>query len=171
MESDFLGSVEIRSLRHGDAARCDAIVRSLPDYFDIEEGIVACAAAVRAGPGLVATVQEEVVGFLTIARPFPTTAEITWMAVDSAHRRRGIGHRLIARLRADLVRDGVELLVVLTLAASDPADPDRVYESTRRFYLREGFLPAYELPDIWPENIAVLMVSPINPPGQRSAMS
>ena len=155
--------IELRPLQPGDAVRCDAIMRSLPDHFGIEEGIAACAAAVRTGPGLVATVQGEVVGFLTIARPFPTTAEITWMAVDAAHRRRGIGHRLIARLRADLARDGVELLVVLTVAASDPADTDRVYESTRRFYRQVGFVPAYELPDIWPGNIAVLLVSTLHP--------
>ena len=54
-----------------DSAACDAIVASLPNWFGLEEGIRECAEAVRTQPGLVAEVDGEVSGFLTIARPYP----------------------------------------------------------------------------------------------------
>ena len=51
--------------------------------------------AVRSQPGLVAELDGSVVGFLTLARPYPTTPEISWLAVHARDRRRGIGRALI----------------------------------------------------------------------------
>lgn len=151
-------AIQIRPLQPADADRCDTIIQSLPAHFRKQEGIAVCAAAVRTGPGLVATLHGEVVGFLTIARPFPTTAEITWMTVEAAHRGHGLGGGLVARLLADLAAEGIDLVVLFTVAASDPADRDGVYAATRAFYGRMGFRPACELPDRWPGNIALLLV-------------
>lgn len=61
----------IRPLDPSDSAACDGIVASLPDWFGLEEGIRECAEAVRTQPGLVAEVDGEVRGFLTIARRYP----------------------------------------------------------------------------------------------------
>jgi ribosomal protein S18 acetylase RimI-like enzyme len=161
MRTDRDAAVVVRSLQQGDASQCDAIICTLPDHFGIEAGRRQCAHAVRTSPGLVAVVDRRVVGFLTTRRHWPTTVEITWMAVHAAYRRRGIGHQLLARLCEQLRTDGVQLLLVLTVAASDPGDRAGAYVGTRRFYRQVGFIPAYELPDLWPSNVALLLVLPV----------
>ena len=135
-----------------DGAACDAIVASLSDWFGLEDGIRECASAVRTQPGLVAEVAGEVAGFLTLARPYPRTPEISWLAVDARERRRGIGRALIVALSHQLRTHGDRLLLVKTL--SDRTDPGPEYAETRAFYLAMGFVPVAELdldpPD--PEN-------------------
>ena len=142
----------IRPLGTSDGTACDAIVASLPDWFGLEEGIRECAEAVRTQPGLVAEVDGEVSGFLTIARPYPQTPEISWLAVHARDRRRGIGRALIAALSDQLRTHGDRLVLVKTL--SDRTDPGPEYAETRAFYLAMGFVPVAELdldpPD--PEN-------------------
>lgn len=93
----------IRELRVADADRCDAIIRSLPDWFANDEGVAQCAEAVRSQPGLVQEVDGEVVGFLTWKRHHPEGAEITWLAVHADHREGGIGTALVEELATSLV--------------------------------------------------------------------
>ncbi len=96
----------IRPLDPSDATACDAIVASLPDWFGLDEGIRDCAEAVRTQPGLVAEIDGDVTGFLTIARPYPRTPEISWLAVHARDRRRGIGRALIMALTDKLRTHG-----------------------------------------------------------------
>lgn len=144
-----------------DSAACDAIVASLPDWFGLDVGIRECASAVRTQPGLVAEVDGAVAGFLTLARPYPPTPEISWLAVHARHRRRGIGRALIATLSDQLRTQGDRLVLVKTL--SDRTDPGPEYAETRAFYLEMGFLPVAELdvdpPD--PENPIQLLALPL----------
>ncbi len=146
----------IRPLRPDDAPACDAIIASLPDWFGLDEGIRECAAAVRTEPGLVVERDGAVVGFLTVVRPSPVTAEISWLAVHAKDRGRGAGTALVARLVDDLTAEGrVRLLLVKTL--SDRTDPGPEYAATRAFYLARGFRPAAELDLFGPENPIQLM--------------
>jgi GNAT superfamily N-acetyltransferase len=144
-----------------DSAACDAIVASLPDWFGLDVGIRECASAVRTQPGLVAEVDGAVAGFLTLARPYPRTPEISWLAVHARHRRRGIGRALIVALSDQLRTQGDRLVLVKTL--SDRTDPGPEYAETRAFYLAMGFLPVAELdldpPD--PENPIQLLALPL----------
>jgi predicted N-acetyltransferase YhbS len=68
------------------------------------------------------------------------------MAVHAARRREGVGRRLIERAVADLARDGVEILSVLTLGPSavERRAGDN-YAGTRAFYVALGFVPIREL--------------------------
>jgi ribosomal protein S18 acetylase RimI-like enzyme len=146
----------VRSLERDDASACDAIIASLPDWFGMDEGIRECAAAVRTEPGLVVERDGAVVGFLTVVRPSPVTAEISWLAVHANDRGRGSGTALVTRLVDDLTAEGrVRLLLVKTL--SDRTDPGPEYAATRAFYLARGFRPAAELDLFGPENPIQLM--------------
>ena len=133
----------IRPLEPSDGDACDAIIASLPDWFGLEEGIQECAEAVRTQPGLVAEVDGEVRGFLTIARPYPRTPEISWLAVHARDRRRGLGRALITAVNDQLRTNGDRLVLVKTL--SDRIDPGPEYAETRAFYLAMGFIPVAEL--------------------------
>jgi ribosomal protein S18 acetylase RimI-like enzyme len=146
--------VEIRPLAPTDAEVCDAIVAGLPAWFGSDRGIRDCAEAVRSQDGLVAVADAEVVGFLTWEGRQPGVAEITWMAVRSDTRRRGVGRALLSLLAARLRDEGVTRLDVKTLSDRDPYPP---YAETRAFYAANGFTKVAEL-DIWgPENPAVLL--------------
>ena len=151
--------VEVRALRPADAEACDAIVASLPYHFGQEDGRADCARAVRTQPGLVAVVDGAVVGFLTVERHFDQAAEISWMAVQAGHRHRGLGRALMERLCRDLATEGRQVLLVLTVSPSDPGDePPDGYQATRAFYRSVGFTLARDLPGLWPNDTAVLLV-------------
>jgi GNAT superfamily N-acetyltransferase len=154
----------IRPLSGGDAAACDAVIASLPYHFGDEGGIAECARAVREQEGIVATIDDDVVGFLTFARPFSESAEITWMAVHEGHRRRGIGRDLMDDALATLRARGAHFVFVLTLGPSVPEDVADGYEGTRRFYRAMGFVPIREFGlRSWRDEAALLLVRQIEP--------
>ena len=149
----------IRALAHTDAEACDAVVRTLPYHFGHEGGQAECARAVRTQDGFVAVEEGEVVGFLTLLRHDPRSAEVTWMAVRADRRRRGIGRRLIELAVDDLARDGVKLLSLLTVAESEPEERESDnYADTRAFYDALGFVPLRELAlESWDERAVMLV--------------
>jgi ribosomal protein S18 acetylase RimI-like enzyme len=149
----------IRALSRADADRCEAIMRGLPDWFGLEEGILEARGCLETQDGFVAGEDGEVVGFLTFASELPESAEITWMAVAAGDHRRGIGRALIDAVVSRARQDGRALLLVKTLADSDPS-PE--YAATRAFYRSMGFRPLAVLPDLWgPANPCLLMVRPV----------
>ena len=157
---------EIRALTPADAEACDAVLRSLPYHFGDPGGQEECARAVRACDGLVALHDGEIVGFLTVVPHFETSREITWMAVHADHRSRGIGHRLIERLAADLRARGQQFLFVATLSDQRPEPGvEDGYNRTRAFYRSAGFIPALNMPDLWPGNPAMYFLMPLSESG------
>jgi GNAT superfamily N-acetyltransferase len=156
--------VEIRTLTAADSIACDAIILSLPEHFGLEGGRRECARAVRTCDGLVATNDGEVVGFLTIARPFMASAEITWMAVHAHWRRQGIGGALIQHLCRHLRAEGYRVLLVATQAESvDECGQLDTYADTRAFYAAKGFIPVCVAPNFWGNGIpALLLVLPFD---------
>ena len=138
--------VAIRDLTAGDAPSCDEIIAGLPHFFGDADGVRDCAAAVRSQPGVVATIDGRVVGFVTVLRHHAESAEITWMAVHAEHRRRGIGTVLMEAVVRQLSDEGVRMLSVLTAAESmeGPEVADG-YEGPRRFYRSQGFVPVRDV--------------------------
>jgi GNAT superfamily N-acetyltransferase len=151
--------VSIEALSIDDAPACDAVVASLPYHFGNEAGRRDCAHAVRTHEGLVARIDDAVVGFLTFVGHFPLSAEITWMAVHDAHRRRGIGRDLIEHTMRTMRLRGARFVFVLTLGPSVPDDVADGYEGTRRFYQAVGFTPLREFGlRSWDDEAALLLV-------------
>lgn len=155
--------VSIRPLIASDAVACDGVIATLPYHFGNQHGREECARAVRASAGLVALDDGEVVGFLTVKHHFEESAGITWMTVCAERRGEGIGRALIERLRHDARASGRRILLVNTVSAVyDEGDVEDGYERTRRFYRSTGFVPAMELPDLWPDSPALLLVMPLS---------
>jgi GNAT superfamily N-acetyltransferase len=152
----------IRPLEPGDAEACDAVLATLPYFFGDPVGIEDCARAVRSQRGWVAVDDDEVNGFVTVSPSSATTLEITWMAVRSGERKRGIGRQLMDAVVTAAGADGVRLLCVLTLGPSVPEDVEDSYEGTRRFYERVGFLPVKEISlTTWNNSHALLLARPL----------
>ena len=140
----------------GLGAQAEIVLRALPDWFGIEEALVAYARAADELPTLAATAEGELVGFLTLRQTSKTAAEIHVMAVVPARQRRGIGRRLVEHAAENARAGGSAFLHVKTLAPEDPYPP---YARTRSFYKAVGFAPLEVLPQVWgPENPCLLMV-------------
>jgi len=139
-------------------AECEALLRSLPDWFGIEASLIQYAKDAAALPTLVARVNGALHGFLTVKRHFAESAEIHCVAVHADHRHRGIGRALLAACEAWLASEGVRLLQVKTLGPSRPSAP---YAETRRFYERAGSTPVEEFPTLWAGNPCLQLAKPL----------
>lgn len=131
----------IRTLRSGEHAACERILRALPDWFGIEEAIRDYVRAVQAMDTWLAEEGGAPVGFVSLHHHNPHSAEIHVMAVDRACHGRGIGRQLVEHAEAAARERGAEFLQVKTLG---PSRPDPNYERTRGFYAQMGFRPLEE---------------------------
>lgn len=157
--------MEILPLTPAAGAACDAIMRTLPEWFAWEPGLEECARAVRSQQGLMAVEEGEVLGFATWEPRTAESAEITWAAVRSDRRNAGVGTAIVETLARDLAGRGFALLLAMTSARSKSPDPTwDSYEETRAFWRARGFYPLIEL-DIWETDVALLQVRALNRAG------
>jgi GNAT superfamily N-acetyltransferase len=134
-----------------DAAR---VLRTLPQWFGIEESLLEYARNADALPAFVAESNGAVVGFLTVREHFPPSWEIDCMAVEANARGRGVGKAMLAQAEEWLRTRGASFLQVKTLADLHPSE---AYAETRRFYEAVGFSPLEVLPTLWGEGLPVLL--------------
>ncbi len=140
----------------GEAPRCEAILRSLPEWFGIDAAIVGYVDDIRRLPTWIADVDGEDAGFVTVATHNESTAEIQVMAVRQSVHRRGVGRALLAAAETHARTAGHRMLEVKTLGPSRDNEP---YARTRAFYAAMGFLPLEESASIWGErNPCLVMV-------------
>ena len=72
------------------------------------------------------------------------------------------GRALIGRLTGELRDQGRRLLLMLTVSSlEEEPGIDDGYHRTRAFYRSVGFVPARELPDLWPGDKALLLAMPL----------
>lgn len=133
---------------------CEGILRGLPLWFGIESAIVDYVKNV-AEMETWAAMDSGVVGFLSLKKHNPKTAEIYVMGVLSDHQGRKIGSQLIETAEESLKAQGFQFLTVKTLSESRP---DEHYDKTRRFYLKYGFTPVEEFPTLWDQDNPCLML-------------
>lgn len=144
-----------------DPSAVERLLRSLPDWFGIEESIVQYVGDATAIPTYLAldAATEDVLGALLLSRHFPGCAEIHLLAVDPLHHRRGIGSALI-RHAEDMSRaDGVRILEVKT---QGPSMPDENYAETLQFYRSMGFEPVEEIHGLWGDIPCLLLVKSLD---------
>jgi GNAT superfamily N-acetyltransferase len=137
------------------ASRCEPILRSLPDWFGIEESIVDYLRNIDVLTTYLAMSDGDPIGFMTVKHHFPQSAELYVLAVRPEQHRRGVGRMLLNAVERCLRDQKVALLQVKTLSPSRKCEH---YERTRQFYLSMGFLPLEEIPTLWgPRNPCLLM--------------
>jgi GNAT superfamily N-acetyltransferase len=156
----MVGLVLVRPLTLDDAAACDAIMRTLPDFFAYEPGLEQCARDVRSHYGWVAEDEGRVVGFAVWAPRIESTAEVTWMAVEASKRHKGIGTRIVEKLVDDVRQRGFKFALAMTSAGPKNESIQDTYGPTRAFWKARGFEPLIEL-DIWETDRALLQVRPL----------
>ena len=125
----------MRPLETADIRACERILRGLPDWFGIEASNQQYIADLGTMPTLVAIVNGEIAGFLTLRHHNPSSSEIHCLAVNRALHRHGVGRALVLEAEASVIADGVRMLQVKTLG---PSHPDAGYNRARAFYLTVG---------------------------------
>lgn len=79
-----------------DPARAEAILRTLPEWFGLEQPLLDYARRAGELPTFSVRVDGEPVAFLSLRRHFDEAAEIDCMAVARDHHRRGLGTALLS---------------------------------------------------------------------------
>jgi GNAT superfamily N-acetyltransferase len=121
---------------------CIPLLRSLPDWFGLEEAILDYERQVESLPTFLANTDGSVVGFLSLKQH----NEFLVMAVHPDFHQRGIGRALVDAAEAHARSLGIEYLQVKTLG---PSRPDEQYAGTRLFYAVLGYRPLEEFTCIW----------------------
>ena len=95
---------------------CEKILRSLPDWFGIEESIVQYIKDADKMPTMIVKNETEEIGFLTIKKHFKESADIHCMGILPQYHRKGIGIQLIKKVEIHLKNEGVKILQVKTIS-------------------------------------------------------
>lgn len=138
----------------GTSAVCTPILRTLPDWFGIEDAIVHYSTEIEHLPTWLAQEAESTVGFLSLKQHNKYAAEIYVMGIRAEAHRKGVGRALLEAAQTELRRAGVEYLQVKTLSDSHP---DPFYARTRAFYLAMSFRPIEEFRHLWGEQNPCLL--------------
>jgi GNAT superfamily N-acetyltransferase len=145
------------------AAQCEAVLRSLPDWFGIEAALVRYAADSAILPTFATVGPAGLNGFLTLREHFAEAWEVHCIAIHASVRNHGLGRRLLLHAEDWLRRRGVQLLQVKTIAMTKKS---AAYDQTRGFYTRMGFMPLEIFPDLWaPHNPCLQLVKILRPAG------
>ena len=141
----------------GRQCECEAILRSLPDWFGIESAIVQYVRDIETLPTFLALDERgQAVGFMSVRKHFPHAADLHVLAVRQEQHRHGVGRELLRCVETWLRAEGVRFLQVKTLAPTAKYEP---YERTRRFYEAMGFTALEIFPTLWDaKNPCLIMI-------------
>ncbi len=141
--------ISIQFAESNKAAICEKILRALPNWFGIESSILDYIKDVKSRVMLTATIDSEVVGFISLTEHSPQTAEVHLIGVLEKYHRHNIGAGLVEAAEKYLAKKDFHFLSVKTLSASRE---DANYARTRKFYLAMGFVPVEEFKTLWGEH-------------------
>ncbi|ALE07740.1 hypothetical protein AL755_10700 [Arthrobacter sp. ERGS1:01] len=141
-----------------DPGAVDRILRSLPEWFGVEEAIEGYVASASRHESFLAVVDDTTVGVALVMRHFKESAELILIAVDAQHRGDGIGGALLDALESSLIVDECQLLQVHTVG---PSFEDAAYAQTRAFYRNAGFVPVLEIDGIDWDGPTLVLVKPL----------
>jgi len=89
--------IEIKEVGVSDekSSICNEVLRALPSWFGMEEGIVGYVKEVKTMPFFSAYDDGKVIGFVAIKSHGDYTAEVCVMGILKEYHRKGIGKKLI----------------------------------------------------------------------------
>ena len=114
----------------------DKILHTLPEWFELEEGIQDYVRNVIKYPFFVYEAKGQQIGFVSLKPISHKRLEIYVMAILPNYHRKGVGTKLIDRCKQYMIENKYEEILVKTL--SDKSN-DIHYKQTREFYISQGF--------------------------------
>lgn len=152
-------SLIFKYLNCGNSAITEKILRTLPDWFGIEEATRDYIQNSAELPMVTAIENDLPVGFISLKTHSPYTSEIYVMGIAPNHHRRGIGQKLLLECERILALNKTEFLQVKTL---DESRENEAYKKTRLFYKSMGFREVEVFPTLWGEaNPCLLLIKTI----------
>jgi len=150
LKPDPLRDLSIQMEEDGDRKQvvCSEILRSLPQWFGIEESTVEYIANVHDLPFITVTLYEKVIGFCALNINYEINADLYVLGLFEEFHRRGIGKKLITYLEGYCRQHSLKYMTVKTLSEQHP---DLNYGKTREFYSGCGFASLEEFPGLWGE--------------------
>src|SRR6476660_9370902 len=100
---------------------CEAILRSLPEWFGIEESMMNYVRDSARMPTFAVEDSAGMQGFITLREHFADAWEIHCIAVQADARNKGLGSLLLANAERWLADRRVRFLQVKTIAATHPS--------------------------------------------------
>ncbi|RME12650.1 MAG: N-acetyltransferase [Ardenticatenia bacterium] len=128
-------TVRIRAMHPDDYEAVFEVARALANWFTAPDQLMIAADLARY-EGVVAEIDERVVGFAIYHPIMPDIMALAWIGVAPSHQQHGIGSQLLDAVERIAHARGYQTLEVRTIAPEVPAPH---FEATRRFYLRRGF--------------------------------
>lgn len=126
---------------------CESILRSIPEWFGIEESLLTYARDTESLPTWIAeSPSAGEIGFISVKQHFPESAEVYVIAVTRPYHRRGVGRALVQTAERWARERGCSMLFVKTMG---PSKPNAEYAATLRFYRALGFAPLEEFHKEW----------------------
>jgi ribosomal protein S18 acetylase RimI-like enzyme len=148
--------VNLKYYEKGDAKIAAKILRSLPDWFALDEATQNYIDESKELPMMACFQNDDPVGFLSTKHHSPYTAEIYVMGIEPKHHRKSHGSRLIAESENKLRSQGIDFLQVKTLSEDRECE---FYRKTRLFYKAQGFKEVEVFPTLWgAANPCLLMI-------------
>lgn len=140
----------------GQGQNVEDILRSLPEWFGIEQAIIEYKNKSNSLPTWLATDNKQVTGCISILKHFSSSYEIYVMGIKKDYQRNGIGKRLIETVANYCKQNGGKYLQVKTLSQDRECF---AYAKTRKFYIGMGFEPIEVFPLLWDAaNPCLLMI-------------
>lgn len=136
-------------MQSGEHPACENVLRSLPDWFGVEESLLQYVADARDATRFETFIAEDsgrVVGFVTLRRHFPESGELHCLGVLPEFHDKGVGRVLVAKVEDVLRHAGAAYLQVKTMGPSRPCE---FYARTLAFYRAVGFVPLEEIHGLW----------------------
>lgn len=151
--------MNIRLIKEDEYTEIEKILRSLSEWFGIEEAIVSYLQEIRTMLNYIAEIDNQIIGFMTVNIHNKYSAEIHLTAIYKDYHNKGIGSKLLDYCENILKNKRIEYLQVKTLSDSHP---DKNYDKTIKFYLSKGFRPLEEIKKLWGEyNPCLIMIKKI----------
>jgi len=122
------------------------ILRALPEWFGIEASTLQYIEDADTMPTMLAKDGDDVIGFITIRKHFPETAEMHCLGILPEYHRAGIGRQLVKSVELYLKKKGMQFLQVKTVSEDRTCE---AYAKTRAFYLGVNFVPIEVFPTLW----------------------
>ena len=148
MTTPLAHGIEIHPPATGLADRCEPILRSVPEWFGIEESVIEYIEAIARMPTALATHDDHPIGFMRLEHHFPASAELHVLAIRPEWHRKGVGAAMLAAIENHAKNLGVRFLQVKTLS---PHRENDHYARTRHWYEAMGFEPLTEFLTLWDE--------------------
>jgi ribosomal protein S18 acetylase RimI-like enzyme len=141
-----LYKIEYKSGQKGLGKKCESVLRTLPEWFGRENSLQEYVREIDELDTYTAWHNKELVGFFAINHHFKHSVEIHVLGIKTGFHRQGIGRHLYQKLETELKERGVCFIQVKTLS---PKAKDKNYDKTLSYYLKMGFTPLEDFPELW----------------------